>query len=932
MIRRLALISLVALSGSPLAHAESVLVTEIRNLRNSLPVSDVARPPLTLRLADTLCNEALRSRIAAESKGEATSSDLRRTEEEALALYETALRGEEGAKKKPAGEDALKIKFQRARLLQELGQVAPALALYRETAAGSENSSLKRESYLRIAEIQEHADPRSREVETAYRKTLEFCQGTDTCAYAHYRLAWYYRNAGETGLPAAVTEVKQALFDSKGGLREEALRDWIAFVSVSGGDGMAVMTEFDEFARKQARPDLLDQLAAGYFSAGNRIAGIRVLSFVHGRNPKLMSALKLLEESHGQRDWAAVDRLTNQARTDLLGQAAAWSDTDRSEGEKILKRVSVQLDQDKSQDAKIKTAFQEIVDLDLALFPKSVDHAKMMEGWLASEADYPLKAKKTEGWIANPELALSRDEQVRFREMLLFSAQKAKDYPNVIAQATALEKLGTAKAREYRYLRAHAHYDAKENAAALPLFQELAKVTSAADADAFAVQSEHLALDLLNQEKRFTELSAQAAVWTGNAALRADSKLAAEVAEMGKVSEQAEFQTYSAKGPTSDALAFFLAACQAGKYRPQSCENAKVLSVQRKDQTALIATLRIVGTPEELASELEAAGYYAESAKIREKSAGDLKANLRVALFYELAGDDAARERVLAAALKSPAVRKPFPESEDALLVMIRETKLFEPSVLTLAWSPRVKLQIADQFEVLGRSTPATRKFLAGATENTGEGWARIVLADFHAVWEKQRAIGFYGKDGKRKLSARLDVLKRLSANAEHVLNQADLRLRFVLLDGLKRAYAELTSAITASPIPPGLDAEQVKVVRASLAELSAPFAERAKGYENLFASEFAKAKETADVEFANRLTASKDALFDYAPAKKTAVAEVSFGMENVRAELTSLSKAPDDTAVLARLENLYSTAGKTRLASYYRGRLLALQKEGNKP
>ncbi|MBS1962508.1 MAG: hypothetical protein JST04_09845 [Bdellovibrionales bacterium] len=944
MIRRSVFFSALVLgmASSLTAHAENPLITDIRNLRNSLPITDASRPPLTLRLADTLVNEALKSRIALESnssgKGAPVSAgELRRMEQEALSLYEIALRGEEGAKKKPSGEDALKISFQRARLMQELGQVNESLAIYREVGAQSEITSLKRESYLRIAEIQEQKDPTGKEVESAYRKTLEFCQGTDTCAYAHYRLAWYYRNQGNEHLAPAIAEVKQGLFDSKGALREEALRDWISFVAVNGGDGVATLNEFEEFSRKVGKPEILGQLGAAYFVAGNRVAGIRVLELVHSRNPKLISALKLLEEVHGQRDWAAVERLTAQAGT-LTAQAATFTDAERADAGNILKRVSVQLDQDKSQDPKIKSAFQEVVDLDLALFPKGPDHAKMMEGWLASETDYATKAKKTESWIASPAMALTNAEQTHLREMLLFSAQKAKAYPDVVAQSEALENLAVAagnmpKAREYRYLRAHAHYDAKENAVALPIFQALAAVKSAKEADEFAVKSQNLALDILNQEKRYSELTAQAAVWTGNSALKSDSKIGAEVAEMAKVSEQAAFQTYTAKGASPDALAFFLKSCQDGKYKPQSCENAKVLSVQLKDQASLIATLRVVGTPEELASELEAAGFFAESARIREKAAsGDLKANLRVALFYELAGDEASRDRVLASILKSPAVKKPFPEQEDALLVMIRETRLFEPSVLSLAWSPKVKAQIADRFEVLGRSTPATKKILAASTENTGEGWAKIRVAEFRVAYEKQRAIGFYGRDGQRKLSQRLDLLKKLSASTEKVLNQSDLRLRFVLLDGLKRAYEELTASIQNSPIPAGLDENQLAALKNSLAELSAPFVERSKGYADLFASELAKAKEPSDTDYANAIAAAKEPTFDYvsaSEAKKTSIADAAFDGASAKEALASLSRTPDDAGTLGKLENIYTSAGKPRLAAYYRGRILALQKEG---
>jgi hypothetical protein len=940
--KRFVLLSGLALVGglSAVAYAENPLVGEIRRLRDSLPLTDAARPALTLRLADTLCNEALHARIDEESKGVPVSADLRRTEEEALGLYETALRGDEGTHKKPAGEAALKISFQRARLMQELGQTKPALEIYRTVGAQSESAALKRESFMRIAEIVEHQNPKSPEVEAAYRKTLEYCQGTDTCSYAHYRLAWFYRAQGDSALPKAIAEVKLSLFDSKGAIREEALRDWVTFVSQAGGDGQAAMTEFDEFARAKGRPNLLDQLGAAYFSNGNRVAGIRILAFTHARNPRLLSGLKLIEESLGQRDWPAIDRLTHEASTALLGQAANFTDSDRKDAEKILKRVSVQLDQDKNQDARIKTAFQSIVDLDLALFPKSPDRAKMMEGWLASEDSYAAKAAKTEGWIASPAFALTPAEKTHFREILLFAAQKAKAYPEIVKQTQALEAIATAggntaKAREYRYLRAHAHYDAKKNDLALPLFQDLARVTTVKDADTYAVKSQNLALDILNQEKRYGDLTAQASAWTGNSALAKNTALASEITEMAKVSNQAEFQTYTAMGAKPEALAYFLAQCKAGKFRPQSCENSKVLSVQLKDQTALIDTLRIVGTPAELASELEAAGYYAESAKIREKAAKTIQQYLRVALFYELAGDEASRTRVLATLLKTPLVKKPFPDEENALLVMVRDTKFFQPSLLALRWSPKAKASIADALEAGGHSTPATRKIVAQSTENTGPGWESVRLAEFRKLWEKQHGISFYGRNGKRKLTQRMALLKRLSTEGEKTIERSSERLRFVILNALQRAYAEVSTEITASPIPDGLEPAQVEALKHSLAELAAPFMAKAKGYGDLYQTELGKAKVPTDATFGRKLASTPDVSLESPSVDETpstSVARAALNADSVNQALLSLRKAPEDAVALQHLQDLYRSAGSPRLAAYYEGRLLALRKEGKKP
>jgi hypothetical protein len=124
--------------------------------------------------------------------------------------------------------------------------------------------------------------------------------------------------------------------------------------------------------------------------------------------------------------------------------------------------------------------------------------------------------------------------------------------------------------------------------------------------------------------------------------------------------------------------------------------------------------------------------------------------------------------------------------------------------------------------------------------------------------------------------------------------------------------------------------------VKQSLAELAAPFAERAKNYEALYSTELSKVQNLSDVEYGKHIAAASGPTFEYTPSRKGVASNATIKTESVREALATLSRAPDDTGTLSQLESIYSSAGKTRIASYYRGRLIALQKdlqkEGNKP
>lgn len=925
------------------AQAESPLATQLRQLRNSLPINDPSRQTLTLRLADTLFADALRGRTDLDAKGLVATDDLKRMQRESLAMYETSLKAEEGRRISPAGDDRFKIEFQRARLYQDLGDTKQAMGLYHVVEAGTGVAALKRESVLRIAEMEEQANPHAPVVEAYYKKTLELCQGTDLCSYAHYRLAWFYRNQGENAadLSKALAEMKLALWDSKGSVREEALRDYILFTGLDGSDGVTALVEFDTISQKIGRPQLLGLLSDSYLSAGNKKAGVKVLEVVHARSPKLYSGIRLLEETYGQRNWTAVDTiLTQMGSPEIAAQSGSFSDLERSESEKILKRVSIQLDQERQQNAERGGIFHGVVDLYLALYPASSDRLKMMEGWLLAEPMHAAKLAKISTWISSVALKVTLDEQTRLRELAISSSQKEKDQDAIIAQTSALEQLLAPtgkyadKVREYQYLKARANYEKKDYSEAMPIFQRLAAVDGASEPDTFAVQSQNLALDIFNQQKDFSSLKKQSELWTKNPKLANRPSLKKEMAEMLQVGEQAEFQMFTTLGETPEAGAQFLKLCSAGKFRPQSCENAKVLAVKQGNQTALIEVLRIMGKGDELSSELEAAGFFRETADLQAKNAKTVRDQLKVALLYELALDNASRERVLAGVLKSPGLKKSFADDESALHAMIAGSDFIQPSLLSLAWSAPMKLKIADEIEVLGRSNAISLKILAASADSTGSGWSKVTLAEFKKLWEKEHEISFYGKKSKALFDQRMAAMKKLSSYSEKVLNGADLKTRLIILQAMTRSFQALGMAILDSPVPAELNPEQSTVLKQTLSDLATPFLERSGHFGDLFKEQAAKLTVASDQEFGKNLETAKDLEFTVPVAPKASFAanaiREELTQESAERAITKLHEKPADTAALEQLKKFYDSKGMGRLAAYFEGRLMSLK--GEKP
>ncbi|NDD92900.1 hypothetical protein EBZ37_12535 [bacterium] len=172
------------------AQADELLISETESLRNTLTMSDPQRIPLTLRLADLYMDEASR---AGEKKS--------RYQIRSLALYDEALKGS------IQGTARIKVDFQRARLMTDLGQVDRSVAVWKSLAQQRELSDISREAALRLAESGDTLN-----ASKWYQQALDLCSGGDLCSYIRFKRAWLFRQAAKGGVAddRAIAEMELA--------------------------------------------------------------------------------------------------------------------------------------------------------------------------------------------------------------------------------------------------------------------------------------------------------------------------------------------------------------------------------------------------------------------------------------------------------------------------------------------------------------------------------------------------------------------------------------------------------------------------------------------------------------------------------------------------------------------------------------------------
>jgi len=910
---------LSALSVPGTAWASSPeLVRDLEKLRASLPLRDSGRPTLTLRLADLLFDEA-NELAATPSASDSALTQAGAFRKRALSLYQEVLTQEASRLSLPA---QWKIRFQRARLQTELGAWAQAAPLWLSLEKQEDLPELRREAALRLAEHEEQSSQSRTSLERAFQHydlALQLCGGGDSCSYVRYRRAWLKRNLRQ--MPEALGEMRQALFDSRGQIREESLRDFLMFLSEAGGDGEKALLEVEELSSRLGRKNLLHDLAYAYLAQGNRGAGTRVLERVNEVSPLLSYQVRLLEENLGSRNSERVEALLGELQASQSSEAAGLDSVSQAEVEKILRRVILQLDGERVTKKGQKASFQAATETYLKLFPASSVNPNLREGWLASETEPSRKLSQLKAWIQD--VSLGSVEVLRLREMRASVAQKASKHEIVVEEMKALSAqttLASARLREFRYLGARAAYALGRHDEALPVFQALAAPTDALlGQEKYSIESQNLALDILAQQKRFSEVQAQAAVWTRLPASRLSREAQSELQDLNRISDQARFEGAVTEGKSAAALATFLELCQSKKFSPQSCDNARVLAVGLRASDTLVKILELQGRWSELVAEWEAKGQFLKAAQVWSAHPQALPQGeadrMKLALLFELGGDFSSRDRLLGELSIAWKKSRRFGVPEALARHTLADAGLLKSeAALELPWSEAVKGEVAESLEAQARGGAKSRAWILASSASTGEAWNRWTLEDLRKRDQEQARIDFTGKSSRQRFEQRVQLLKKLTQAAEARLPGADASTRVKIAQLLQMAHDGMAQAILASPIPAEVQGEAREQVLLSLQEMAAPFLGKAEAYAKVGVEQQGKVVVSAAAPKREALEA----------------AQVKALQTNLEAVLEVWKAEPSSAGKLSVVRDAYLALGQDRLAAYMSGRLQALSTEGS--
>ena len=931
----LALFSRVLIAGTSAGlSSNGSLIQDVDRLRDSLPPGDSSRPALTLRLADLLFEDAT-DLEKDPARDAATDRTITKYRERAARLYREVLAGEPGVSAPANGTQRTKILFQLARISTDLGRPAEADPLWKNVLNQTQLPELRREAALRLAEVaeKEKSPARLADADRLYQIAIELCGGGEICAYAHHRRSWILRS--QERYPEAIQEIELALWDSKGQIREECLKDYILFLASEPTDGKKALQLIQPMSEKLVRPQLLVTLAEAFYSAGNKIAGTYVLAYVDSRSPNIRYEARLLEEYYGLRQWDPFHEVYERAESGLSRAVAGGTPAKAdAETEKILRRLTIQLDGERITQPRYARDFQDVTLLYLRLFPTSSVHFKMMEGWIAAEEKPERKLAQLKSWEEDGSLALTAPEKLRLHEMRAGVAQKSKDYVTVAEETSTLSTLTTSnatKAREYRFLSANALLAQKNQAAALPILKDLARPST--QPDSWAEKSEKMAVGILADNKDYSGVIEQADSWLGSASLRDNQVVSKTLGELKQIRDQATFERAVGQGNTPPALQVFRDFCEKKILLPKSCENARVLAGKIGDQASLLAVLKAQGKKDELASEYERSGHFVSAAELLEHSLSDTKSYLKVALLYELGGNNGSRDRILtqlAARLRSG--RKLGAGAEEELVFQtFRDAGLLGPGFLDLGWSAPVQAKLAYQLELRGKGSERTRRILLDSSENLGPLRSEHILDDIKGLQLTESKIGFYGKQSRRNFERRIAALKRLEQTAERYLPSVDAPNQARILEVLTTSHKEFADQILASPIPATLDASAVEQVKASLAGMAEPFQKRAQNYEKLAQEAQAKASSTVALAQGVQKGGPKG---DQKGGQKggmtseSGVSESGNESSSLAPLIEALHMRPNAPEILSGIKTYYERAGQLRLASYFEGRLRQIKKE----
>lgn len=910
-------------ANNALANTGEYLITEMENLRNSLDLDDPSRVELTLRLADLYFDVSIK-----EGDGKASKEDLKAQREKALDLYRHSLNGTNGLKK-AEGSNRVKIQFQMARLLTRLDEKERAEKYYLDVLNNNKTSKkLVEQSALGLAEWYEE-DAQYIKANANYKKAIELCDAVQTCNYAHYRRAWLLYK--DTKLPEAIEELKLSLWDQDKNIRENSLQDLLMFMSNADTDGFTELSYINDLSKKINRPDLAQKLTEAFYVAGNRRAGSNLLAEINKEDNNLYFDVRLLEEFYGFRNWDKVEHYLTQLEKKTISDIPK-NKTHQKEILKIMRRFVVQVDAETSVVKELNTFLKRSIDVYLTLYPNDELRKNMQQGWLKATESEIEKIERIGLWIDQDiKFGFKPSEIRKLRQTRLSYAQKHKKMDIVLHEALELKQLlkDSNESREFTYVAAREYYERKELDKALPLFKVLAdSVAMTKSADKWALLAQNLVLDIYNQKKDFTSLMAQVALWKSIPELSNDKKLTKELVTMDQIYIQADFENSAGLGETKEGLEAFYNFCFKGVFAEKSCPNAKVLAVKLKDQSKLVSLLEKENDEKALVTEYELMGRFSDAAKLQEKLYLNKKSGvdtyLKIALLFELDQDFKNRDRLLSKLVKKLKKDKKIDKKyEAAIFLTLDEAGLINERSLSIPWSLKRKLSLADRLQTTDGSKKA-KKIILSQKESVGPTWSKLILAKLQKEYAKPSRINFYGRGSKWKFKKRTRAIDKFSKLANSYLEGADAQTRIYILQMLKSTYQIMAIELQSTPLPEGLDDETLAQVMNQLADLAAPFNTTASDYERL-QQEQIKNLET-DLEMKNKVIANLESgnedFVSFIEFNKFETHNLSAIDYTKSIELKNrLLLNPEDLVALKELEAFYKDNKSLRVSSYFKGR-----------
>jgi tetratricopeptide (TPR) repeat protein len=907
----------------------------MEKLRDALPGDDPARVDLTLRLADLYFDVSIK-----DGKEVDQFNDYRN---KALNLYQISLKILEQDKKNTSSHfletKQINIQFQMARLLTKLQKGHEAEKLYLEVYKNlSTNKKIQEQSALALAEwFDEQAD--FSQAKNFYEQTLFFTEDGHVTNYIYYRLAWLYYK--ETQLAMAIDTMIKSLWLPDGQLRENSVTDLILFYSQKEDGEMEAFNSIKSIAIKSKRPELPRQLVEAFYISGNRKAGSILLAELNKDYPNLYYEARLLEEFYGFREWDKVELvLKGIEEKKSLQYLSILKAEEQKEVQSTLRRFVIQIDAERITDKKLNHLLKRSIDVYLTFYPEDELKSKMRQGWIASEEDDENKLNRLTQWIeSDKNISVDEKQLVELRQQRLALASKLNRSEVIVIDALALAKIANndlVKQEEFNYLAARAYYELKNYSQALELFNKILNFSDLASSiSQKKIQAQNLMLDIYNQEKKYDSIITQINNWKNWIKTLPGKNLSKELLKenqsIDKILVESKFAKALSVGASNEGLETFFQFCLEDIIAEKSCENAKVLAIQLKNQEKLVQLLEKLNDQAALLIEYERMGKFSVVATMLEKNSLktslDYSQYLKMALFFELDGDFAGRDRVLLKMTSQLNREKSMPvELEDAIFLTLLESKLIETKTLFLPWSTNNKIKIATILESV-KSSEVTSKLLLAQKSSQGSIWSTLVLRELQKELKGVDAIKFYGHKSKSLFQKRTKALEAFSGNAKPYLEGADLETRIYILHMLKLAYKNVANEILNTPVPEGLDEATMTEVATKISQLAEPFDIAHENYEKLLSVQLSEIKDQEQSnKMADNLSKVENDQIAYHSLIENKKLEQSLLSTKENLEISQLKKQlahdPDDDQVLKKLKHAYSAANNARAAAYFAGRL----------